>query len=698
MAHFNYHSLDELKADIHAFGLEDKIPLDDDFSVFTKPLKINEKFTVPRRFAVHPMEGFDSDAEGRPGELAFRRYARYARGGFGLIWFEATAVLHEARSNPSQFWLHEGSWETFAKLLAETKKIARETNGFEPLCVIQLTHSGRYSRPEGTPKPLIAHHSLYLDPIHKLPPDYPLVTDDYLDRLQDTFVNAAKLAQRAGFDGIDLKGCHRYLMSELFASHTREGKYGGSLENRTRLMRETLAKIKAACPGLLVTTRMNIYDALPYPYGFAMQKDGSREPDLNETNWLIACLKEIGIPIVNLTIANPYYEPYYGRPFDTPIIGAPDAPEHPLQGVARFIDIVGKVQKANPDLPVIGTGYTWLRQFLPYAAAATLKLGKAAMIGLGRGAFAYFAAVLSFVSMLFLLFYKHRRVAPQVRLLVRITVELLVFVLGYIYTAVDAVFVRVVSVCTEDNRAVFGLVFYRVHPIRARVPHRAADESVYMPPQEAHAVRTASFINKVYGLMTLGLFLTAFIAHSLFHYVPLETLARIIVPCLVGELILVIVLSVAATKLSAMAAFLCFIGYAALNGVTLSTLFYSYRLGSIAQAFFITGGTFGVMSLYGLVTKRDLTSLGNLLLMGLFGLIITSLVNLFLKSSVVELVTSVIGIIIFVGLTAYDTQKIKKINDMGIDHGGVAVIAALSLYLDFINLFLYILRFTGRRK
>ena len=199
---------------------------------------------------------------------------------------------------------------------------------------------------------------------------------------------------------------------------------------------------------------------------------------------------------------------------------------------------------------------------------------------------------------------------------------------------------------------------------------RAADESVYMPPQEAHAVRTASFINKVYGLMTLGLFLTAFIAHSLFHYVPLETLARIIVPCLVGELILVLVLSVA----------------------------YSYRLGSIAQAFFITGGTFGVMSLYGLVTKRDLTSLGNLLLMGLFGLIITSLVNLFLKSSVVELVTSVIGIIIFVGLTAYDTQKIKKINDMGIDHGGVAVIAALSLYLDFINLFLYILRFTGRRK
>ncbi len=227
---------------------------------------------------------------------------------------------------------------------------------------------------------------------------------------------------------------------------------------------------------------------------------------------------------------------------------------------------------------------------------------------------------------------------------------------------------------------------------------RAADETIYVPPQEKEAVRTASFINKVYGLMTLGLFLTAFIAHSVFNYIPLETLARVIVPCLVGEIILVIVLSVAVTKLSPAAAFLCFIGYAALNGVTLSTLFYSYRMGSIAQAFFITGGTFGVMSLYGLVTKRDLTSLGNLLLMGLLGLIITSIVNIFLKSSAVELVTSVLGIIIFVGLTAYDTQKIKKINDMGINHTGLAIIAALSLYLDFINLFLYILRLLGRRK
>ena len=226
----------------------------------------------------------------------------------------------------------------------------------------------------------------------------------------------------------------------------------------------------------------------------------------------------------------------------------------------------------------------------------------------------------------------------------------------------------------------------------------AADENVYMPPQEAEAIRTASFINKVYGLMTLGLFLTAFIAHSVFYYIPVEKLARLMMPCIIIEFVLVMILSFAATKLSSGAAFLCFIGYAALNGISLSTIFYVYHAGSIAKAFFITGSTFGLMSLYGLITKRDLTSFGHLLIMALLGLIIASIVNIFLQSPGFDLILSIIGVLIFVGLTAYDTQKIKQINDMGINHTGLAIIAALSLYLDFVNLFLYILRFTGRRK
>ena len=238
-----------------------------------------------------------------------------------------------------------------------------------------------------------------------------------------------------------------------------------------------------------------------------------------------------------------------------------------------------------------------------------------------------------------------------------------------------------------------GIVSSKLHSINDET-----NENVYYTPQETEAARTASFINKVYGLMTLGLFLTAFIAHSAFHYIPIERLARIMMPCIIAEFIIVMVLSFAATKLSPTAALLCFVGYAALNGISLSTIFYAYRAGSIAQAFFITGGTFGLMSLYGLVTKRDLTSLGNLLVMALLGIIIAGIVNIFLKSTGLDLILSILGVLIFVGLTAYDTQKIKKINDMGINHTGLAIIAALSLYLDFINLFLYILRLFGRRK
>ena len=386
---FNYKSLDELRADIESLGLSEKIPLADDLSILSTGLQIPEGPYVPNRFAVHPMEGFDSDAEGTPGELAFRRYERYAHGGFGLIWFEACAVLHEARSNPNQMWINDGNWQVIADMLARTRKLSRELHGFEPVCILQLTHSGRYSRPDGKPSPIIAHHSKFLDPIHKLPPDYPLVSDDYLDRLQDVFVHAAELAQKAGFDGVDIKGCHRYLMAELHASYLREGRYGGSFENRTRLMRETVAKVRERCPGLYVTTRLNACDMLEYPYGFGMSKDGQRVPDLTETKRYVEILRSLGMKFINLTIANPYYEPHYGRPYDTPIIGGAESPEHPLVGVARILDIVAQMQQSFPDFPFIGTGYTWLRHYLPYAASGAIANGRASLIGLGRGAFAY---------------------------------------------------------------------------------------------------------------------------------------------------------------------------------------------------------------------------------------------------------------------------------------------------------------------
>ena len=364
------------------------MPIDEDVSVLGSPLAIAGK-QMPNRFSVQPMEGFDARPDGSPGELSFRRYRRYASGGFGLIWFEATAVMEEARSNPGQLWLHAENVDAFRELVQSTRKAAQDSLGRDVILIVQLTHSGRYSKPTGRPRPLIAHRSPVLDPRHDLPEDYPVVTDDYLDRLQDTYVEAAKLAAEVGFDGVDIKSCHRYLVSELLASFTREGKYGGSFENRTRLLRESLARIKDEVPGVFITTRMNVYDAISYPYGFGVDKDDYMVPDLAEPIELVRILHETGIPILNVSIGNPYFNPHFGRPYDFPIKGFTVPDEHPLTGLDRFMSITRQIQESAPDLPLIGSGYTWLRHLMPNVGAGVINSGGAAILGVGRGAFAY---------------------------------------------------------------------------------------------------------------------------------------------------------------------------------------------------------------------------------------------------------------------------------------------------------------------
>jgi len=383
---FHLAHLDLLRQELAELGLS--LPIDEDLSILAEPVPIGGRRTS-NRFVVQPMEGFDAAADGSPGELSFRRYRRYAEGGSGLIWFEATAVLDEARSNPRQSWLHKGNVDTFARLVYETRQAARQAFGHELVLVIQLTHSGRYSKPAGIARPMIAHHSAVLDPVHNLPDDYPLVTDEYLDRLQETYVEAAKLAARAGFDGVDIKSCHRYLVSELLASYTRQGKYGGPLENRSRLLRESMERIVRAVPEVFVTTRMNVYDAIPYPYGFGVDRDDYLVPDLAEPIELIGRLVEMGIPLINVSIGNPYYNPHFGRPYDRAVVGVDAPDEHPLAGVVRFVNITRAVQESFPDLPVVASGYGWLRHLMPYVASGVIGSKWAALIGQGRGAFAY---------------------------------------------------------------------------------------------------------------------------------------------------------------------------------------------------------------------------------------------------------------------------------------------------------------------
>ena len=387
---FRIDSLDGLRDRIDELGLD--LPVHEDFSILAEPLEMGP-YRLPNRLAIHPMEGCDGTADGAPSDLVFRRYRRFAAGGAGLLWFEACAVLPEVRANPRQLWIHRSSVDLFARLVEESLKAAHESMGpnHRPVTILQLTHSGRYSKPGAKATPIIAHHSPILDPRHGLPPDYPLITDDELDRLQDHYVEAARLAKQAGFDGIDIKSCHRYLMSELFASFTRsDSRYGGpDFENRTRLVREVVQRVRAEVPGLLVTVRMNAFDAIPYPYGFGVHPEDETLPDLREPIKLAGMFKAQGAPFVNVSIANPYFNPHYGRPFDIPVVGGYTPKEHPLAGVARIVDIVRGVQEAHPDLPIVGTGYSWLRHFMPYVAAGVVRKGWAAVIGLGRGAFAY---------------------------------------------------------------------------------------------------------------------------------------------------------------------------------------------------------------------------------------------------------------------------------------------------------------------
>ena len=393
---FRMKTPDDLVAEAERLGVE--LPVSDDFTVFQAPVKIGP-FTLNHRFVVNPMEGFDAETDGTPSELSIRRYDRFAAGGSQLIWFEATAVVPEGRSNARQFWLHDNVvWseyrhnvDAYTALLERTRRIARERHGHEILAILQLTHSGRYSKPDSVnATPLIAQHSGVLDPVTAgVTSETPLITDEQLDRLQDDYIRCAKLAARAGFDGVDVKSCHGYLLNELLGAHTREGKYGGSFENRTRFLRTTISRVRDELPGIMVTSRLNVYDAIKQPWGFCSHSDGYRQWDLTEAKRLVAELVTLGVPLLNVTIGNPYFNPHFNRPYEKPIRGATPYNEHPLLGVARFCRIAGEMQQAFPELPMITGGCAWLRHLVPYVAAGMIETNMTTLFGQGRGAFAY---------------------------------------------------------------------------------------------------------------------------------------------------------------------------------------------------------------------------------------------------------------------------------------------------------------------
>lgn len=385
-SNYKFNSIDEIKVECERLGLN--LNFSDNFEVFKKKVCING-ITAPNSLAAHPMEGSDGNEDGTPGELAIRRNLKYARGGVGLIWFEAIAVVPEGRASKHQLMINKSNVGEFKKLLNSMREEAKKANGndFRPVIIAQLTHSGRFSRPKGVLEPVIGCHDPYLDAKYNISPDSPIVSDEKLEVLEDKFVEAALLAKEAGFDGVDIKSCHKYLSSELLGAFTREGRYGGSFEGRSRFLLNIVKKVrKAVGKDYIIGSRINIYDGIPYPYGFGVDKEDVKKMDDTEGLKLIGLLIEKGINIINITMGTPYLNPHVNRPYDK---GGYVPDEHPLEGVARMVNGIGRMQKAYPDLPIVGTGYSWLREFSPYLAAGSLEKGYATLIGYGRMGLAY---------------------------------------------------------------------------------------------------------------------------------------------------------------------------------------------------------------------------------------------------------------------------------------------------------------------
>jgi len=382
---FNFKTLDDVRQKLHE--LQVSIPLSADLDILSTPVSFGGH-TIPNRLAIQPMEGCDSDAGGTPSELTLRRYERFAESGAGLIWGEAAAIVPEGRANPRQLMITEENLSDYQRMVENIKTRSMELFGYEPVIMLQLTHSGRYSKPEGKPAPMIGYNCPILEGDTPLSVDR-IVSDDYLRKLIEQYGVAAHLAEKAGFDGVDIKACHRYLVCEMLSAFNREGDFGGSFENRTRLLREAIASARAAVSSnTLVSTRMNLYDGYARPYGWgASEEPGSVEPDLSEPIELVRRFyDECGMRIIDFTIGNPYNNPHINRPYD---IGAYEPPEHPLEGVARACDVVSQIKKAVPDMTIVSSEYSYLRHFSPYQAAGMISEDKADLAGYGRMAFAY---------------------------------------------------------------------------------------------------------------------------------------------------------------------------------------------------------------------------------------------------------------------------------------------------------------------
>jgi len=377
---------------------------------------------VGNRWCVHPMEGWDGTLAGGPTDWTRRRWRHFGLSGAKLIWgCEAVAVRHDGRANPNQLRLGTDTQSEIASLREELIEAHQEATGSTDDLVVglQLTHSGRFCRPdEGKGlQPRIAYHHPILDARFGIEPDDDSIvfTDDELLVLMDDYVAAAKLTAGMGFDFVDLKCCHGYLGHELLGAFVRPGRFGGSFENRTRFIRELIGRVRDEVPGLAVGVRVSAFDfvpfeddpatrqgnkkgagipakhdhLLPYRYAFGVNPDNPLEYDLAEPIQLLETFESLGVDVVNVSCGSPYYNPHIQRPAAYPPSDGYQPPEDPLIGVAQQIDVVRQLKQHFPSMVLVGTGYTYLQEFLPMVAQAVVREGWVDSIGIGRMVLSY---------------------------------------------------------------------------------------------------------------------------------------------------------------------------------------------------------------------------------------------------------------------------------------------------------------------
>ena len=408
MRHFDFKSLEEIERcarDVGAGHVRFEHDPEKIKAILARKVRVGE-FTLGNSIAIHPMEGCDGTPDGRPDDLAWRRYRRFASGGAKLLWFETTAVCGDGRANTRQLWLRPETMPIFGRLLETTRREHAHCFGAadDLLEVLQLAHSGRYS----TPRRVIACHSPAVDRKTGVPPDYPVISDDELERLEDVYVEAARLAVDAGFRAVDIKATHGYLISELLSAKTRQGRYGGPLENRVRFLGNVIGKIRSLLGDrVMVAVRLGCFDGVPYAtdpatgagipveyprpyrYGFGVDENDPEREELTEVKQLIGWLAEWGVRLLNISLGIPYMNPHVGRPFEKPDEGNYEQPEHPLLGVDRYFRIAAELQQAFPHLPMVGTGYSWLQKYMLHAAAHNIESDNIRIFGAGRNALPY---------------------------------------------------------------------------------------------------------------------------------------------------------------------------------------------------------------------------------------------------------------------------------------------------------------------